>query len=71
VPARRAAAGRGAAWGGREARGARRGGVGAATRSSNREGISFLRSREGVTVKSTSAVFRRRERGGLSPPPAV
>ena len=28
-------------------------------------GTSFLRSREGVSVRSASAVFRRRERGGL------
>jgi hypothetical protein len=27
--------------------------------------ITFLRSREGVSVRSTSAVFRRREPGGL------
>jgi hypothetical protein len=28
-------------------------------------GTSFLRSREGVSLRSASAVFRRRERGGL------
>ena len=28
-------------------------------------GTSFLHSREGVSLRSASAVFRRRERGGL------